>query len=155
MNEIALPDYDELDAQVTRLALGQDPSELHGALCGYLSGGSPAPGRDAWLGTVMADDAPEAIERDSALDRMYVASEALIESPDFGFDLLLPSVDRPVRERGDADEFGHFLQRLLVGFGIVVGQVAGGHLRQVGKRVAALLLHSDCVLAPRHRRSLN
>ena len=75
MNDIALPDYDELDAQVARLQIGQDPSELHGALCGYLSGGSPAPGRGAWLGIVMADDAPAAIEPDSALDRLYVASE--------------------------------------------------------------------------------
>ena len=64
MNDIALPDYDELDAQALRLELGQDPSELHGALCGYLSGGSPAPGRGAWLGTVMADDAPAQIEPD-------------------------------------------------------------------------------------------
>ena len=184
MNEIALPDYDELDAQVTRLALGQDPSELHGALCGYLSGGSPAPGRDAWLGTVMADDAPEAIERDSALDRMYVASEALIEAPDFGFDLLLPSVDRPVRERGDA--MIRWCRGFLGGFGLSAGaepplseesrdaladlaKMAASDLayddpesdeqalEEVAEfvRVAALLLHSDCVLAPRHRRSLN
>ena len=184
MNDIALPDYDEIDAQVVRLQLGQDPSELHGALCGYLSGGSSAPGREAWLGTVMADDTPAAIEADSPLDRMYLASEKLIESPDFGFDLLLPSVDRPVRERGDA--MIRWCRGFLGGFGLSAGaapplseesrdaladlaRMAASDLayddpesdeqalEEVAEfvRVAALLLHSDCVLAPRHRRSLN
>ena len=184
MNDIALPDYDEIDAQVVRLQLGQDPSELHGALCGYLSGGSSAPGREAWLGTVMADDTPAAIEADSPLDRMYLASEKLIESPDFGFDLLLPSVDRPVRERGDA--MIRWCRGFLGGFGLSAGaepplseesrdaladlaRMAASDLayddpesdeqalEEVAEfvRVAALLLHSDCVLAPRHWRSLN
>ena len=132
MNDIALPDYDEIDAQVVRLQLGQDPSELHGALCGYLSGGSSAPGREAWLGTVMADDTPAAIEADSPLDRMYLASEKLIESPDLArmaaSDL---AYDDPESDEQALEEVAEFV------------------------RVAALLLHSDCVLAPRHRRSLN
>ena len=102
MNDIPLPDYADIEAQVLGLQLGQDASELHGALCGYLSGGAPLPGRQAWLGTVMADPGQGSVEPESPLDRMYTASERLLESPDFGFDLLLPSIDRPVRERGDA-----------------------------------------------------
>lgn len=184
MNEIELPDYDELNDQVVQLELGQDPSELHGALCGFLSGGAPAPGRRGWLGQVMADEASPSIVPDSALDRMYVASEKLIESPDFGFDLLLPNIDRPVRERGDA--MIRWCRGFLGGFGLSAGgdpplseesrdalsdlaRMAASDLayddpesdeqalEEVAEfvRVAALLLHSDCVLAPRHRRSLN
>jgi uncharacterized protein YgfB (UPF0149 family) len=184
MNEIPLPDYADIESQVVRLALGQDASELHGALCGYLSGGAPTPGREAWLGTVMADPDIEAVESESPLDRMYTASEQLLESPDFGFDLLLPNIDRPVRERGDA--LIRWCRGFLGGFGMSAGaepplseesRDALGDLARMAAsdlayddpesdeqaleevaefvRVAALLLHSDCVLAPRHRRSLN
>ena len=184
MNEIALPDYADIEAQVQALQLGQDAAELHGALCGYLSGGAEPPGRDAWLGVVTVDGAPPAVEPESALDRMYLASERLLESPDFGFDLLLPDVDRPVRERGDA--MIQWCRGFLGGFGLSAGaepplseesrdaladlaRMAASDLayddpesdeqalEEVAEfvRVAALLLHSDCVLAPRHRRSLN
>ena len=184
MDDIPLPDYADIDAQVSGLQLGQDASELHGALCGYLSGGAPAPGRGAWLGMVMADAGLAAVPADSALDRMYTASEQLLESPDFGFDLLLPNIDCPVRERGDA--LIRWCRGFLGGFGLSAGgepplseesRDALGDLARMAAsdlayddpesdeqaleevaefvRVAALLLHSDCVLAPRHRRSLN
>ena len=184
MNEIPLPDYADIEAQVQGLQLGQDASELHGALCGYLSGGAPEPGRTAWLGTVMADPGLGAVEAESPLDRMYTASGQLLESPDFGFDLLLPNIDRPVRERGDA--LIRWCRGFLGGFGLSAGaepplseesRDALGDLARMAAsdlayddpesdeqaleevaefvRVAALLLHSDCVLAPRHRRSLN
>jgi uncharacterized protein YgfB (UPF0149 family) len=115
---------------------------------------------------------------------MYTASEQLLESPDFGFDLLLPNIDRPVRERGDA--LIRWCRGFLGGFGMSAGaepplseesRDALGDLARMAAsdlayddpesdeqaleevaefvRVAALLLHSDCVLAPRHRRSLN
>ena len=184
MNEPALPDYAEIADQLARMQLGADAAELHGSLCGYLSGGADPPGRALWLGRVMADPDPPAIEPDSALDRLYLATEATIDSPDFGFDLLLPDGDLPIAERGEA--LVGWCRGFLGGFGLAAGaepplseesRDALGDLAKMASselsyddpesdeqaleeiaefvRVAALLLHSDCVLAPRHRRSLN
>lgn len=185
MSTIEMPNYAEIDAQIRQLQLGVDAAELHGSLCGYLSGGGDeVPERSDWLGKVMAE--PEAIQvtADSALDRMFIVTEQLLESPDFGFDLLLPDIDLPVVERGDA--LMSWCRGFLGGFGLAAGaspplseesrdalgdltKMAASNLsyddpeadaqalEEVAEfvRVAALLLHSDCVLAPRHRRSLN
>ena len=184
MSNIELPDFVEIGQQIAQLQLGLDAAELHGSLCGYLSGGGEAPVRADWLGKVMADPDAALVEANSALDRMFVATEILIESPDFGFDLLLPSIDVPVVERGDA--LMSWCRGFLGGFGLSAGaspplsdesQDALGDLARLAAsdlayddpeadeqaleevaefvRVAVLLLHSDCVLAPRHRRSLN
>ncbi len=184
MSTPQLPDYQEISAQIQQMHLGLDAAELHGSLCGYLSGGTNAPGRSDWLAKVMAEPEADPIPTDSALDRMFVATGELLESPDFGFDLLLPGIDLPVVERGDA--LMNWCRGFLGGFGLAAGATpplsaesedALGDLARMAAsnlsyddpesdeqaleevsefvRVAALLLHSDCVLAPRHRRSLN
>ncbi|MEO8162087.1 MAG: UPF0149 family protein [Arenimonas sp.] len=184
MTAIEMPDYAEVSAQIAALRLGVDAAELHGSLCGYLSGGGESAGRGDWLGRVMVEPDPEQVERDSALDRLFVATEALLESPDFGFDLLLPDGELPVGERGDA--LLGWCRGFLGGFGLAAGsdpplsedgadalkdlaKMAGSELAyedpesdeealaEVAEfvRVAALLLHGDCVLGPRHRKSLN
>ena len=185
MSNIELPNYAEISDQINQMQLGLDAAELHGSLCGYLSGGGgDAPSRGDWLGKVMAEPEALPIAPDSALDRMFVTTEQLLESPDFGFDLLLPDIDLPVVERGDA--LMSWCRGFLGGFGLAAGaspplseesQDALGDLARMAAsdlsyddpeadeqaleevaefvRVAALLLHSDCVLAPRHRRSLN
>jgi yecA family protein len=188
MSELALPPHAEVAAELHALAVGMDASELHGSLCGFLSGGGDAPARDDWLSRMLAEaeDDPEAvaIAPDSALDRMYVATADLLASPDFGFTLLLPPADADVAERGEA--LLGWCRGFLGGFGLAagaqpplsdesrdaladLGRIAGSELsyedpdtdeealEEVAEfvRVAALLLHSDCVLGPRHRRSLN
>ena len=184
MTEHDMPEYEEIAEQLARMQLGADAAELHGALCGYLSGGAEPPGRALWLGRVMADPEPMAIEPDSALDRLYQATEGTIDSPDFGFDLLLPDGETPIAERGEA--LVGWCRGFLGGFGLAAGaepplsdesRDALGDLAKMAAselsyddpesdeqaleeiaefvRVAALLLHSDCVLAPRHRRSFN
>jgi uncharacterized protein YgfB (UPF0149 family) len=184
MTDFELPDYAQISEQIQSMQLAVDAAELHGSLCGFLSGGSEAPSRGDWLGKVMADpEAPE-VAADSALDRLFVATEQLLESPDFGFDLLLPNAELPVMERGDA--LMNWCRGFLGGFGLAAGatpplseesqdaladlaKMAASNLsyddpeadeealEEVAEfvRIAALLLHSDCVLAPRHRRSLN
>ena len=183
MTAIEMPEYAEVSAQIAQLHLGVDAAELHGSLCGFLSGGE-SPGRNDWLGKVMAEPEPELVSRDSALDRLYVATETLLESPDFGFELLLPGEDAPVAERGDA--LLGWCRGFLGGFGLSAGsnpplsEDGADALRDLAKmaaseltyedpegdeealsevaefvRVAALLLHGDCVMGPRHRKSLN
>ncbi len=77
MSNIESPDYSEISAQIGHLQLGIDAAELHGSLCGYLSGGADAPARADWLGKVMADPHAMPVAADSALDRMFVATRAI------------------------------------------------------------------------------
>lgn len=183
MTAIEMPGYAEVGEQIAQLQLGVDAAELHGSLCGFLSGGGEPP-RASWLGPVMADPEPGQVPADSALDRLYVATETLMESPDFGFELLLPDENAPVGERGDA--LLGWCRGFLGGFGLSAGsrpplsEDGAEALRDLAKmaaselsyedpegdeealaevtefiRVSALLLHGDCVLGPRHRKSLN
>ena len=183
MTALEMPDYGEVSAQIAQMQLGMDAAELHGSLCGFLSGGE-SPGRAAWLPRVMAEPDPGQVARDSALDRMFLATEALLESPDFGFEVLLPDESAPIGERGDA--LLGWCRGFLGGFGLAAGESpplsedSADALRDLARmaaselsyedpegdeeslaeivefvRVAALLLHGDCVLGPRHRKSLN
>jgi uncharacterized protein YgfB (UPF0149 family) len=184
MSEHELPPHAEVVAELHTLAIGMDASELHGSLCGYLSGGGEPAARGDWINRMLADPEPVAIAPDSALDRMFTATAGLLEAPDFGFELLLPAAEEAVSERGEA--LLGWCRGFLGGFGLAagaapplteesrdaladLGRIAGSELsyedpetdeealEEVAEfvRVAALLLHSDCVLGPRHRRSLN
>lgn len=183
MSDHVLPTHADVREQIDRLRLGVEASELHGSLCGYLSGGGDT-ARTAWLGRVLADDEAPAVPADSPLDQLYRATSQQLEDPDFGFDLLLPDEDRPLAERGDA--LIDWCRGFLGGFGLAAGREpplsdesrdALGDLSRMAAselsyddpegdeealsevaeyvRVAAMLLHSDCVLGPRHRRSLH
>jgi uncharacterized protein YgfB (UPF0149 family) len=184
MSELELPSYAELGGELQRLQLGVDAAELHGSLCGYLSGGGKAATRRNWLGEMLADSDTVDVDADGVLDRLYQVTSQQLDSPDFGFDLLLPDGERPVAERGEA--LLAWCRGFLGGFGLAagakpplseesqdaladMGRIAASDLsyddpdsdeealEEVSEfiRVAALLLHSDCVLGPRHRRSLN
>jgi hypothetical protein len=183
MPEPSLPPYSEVDRQARQLDLGIDAAELHGSLCGLISGGK-AGDRERWLGQALAD--PDAVPGDpaGALDQMYFASVAALSSPELGFALLLPDDSVPVSERGEA--LLAWCRGFLGGFGLAAGaapalsEESSEALADLGRiaasdlsyddpdadeealeevaefvRVAVMLLHSDCVLGPRHRRSLN
>lgn len=169
-----------LDAQ--RSGLGVDPSELHGGLCGWLCAGG---GNVAnWPAKVLADDALPAPEPGGALDALRLASVAQLEDRGFGFDLLLPDVDESLTARAEAlfDWCRGFLGGfgLAAGAHVQLSEEAEEALHDLARlaqaapessdndddedalaeieefvRVAVLLLHSDCVLGPRHRQSLN
>ncbi|HJR72519.1 MAG TPA: UPF0149 family protein [Luteimonas sp.] len=177
-----LPSWSSVDAQAQALKLAATPSELHGALCGWLAGG----GSDVpdWLAKVLADDQAPKPESGSALDAMRAASRAQFEDRDFGFALLLPDEDAPLAERSEA--LFEWCRGFLGGFGLAAGK--DPPLSEEGRealddlarlaaatpepdgdeedeeayaeieefvRVAALLLHGDCVMGPRHRHRLN
>lgn len=183
MTQTQLPAHAQVAAELEALEASLDASELHGSLCGFLAGGGKHE-RQGWFAAVMSDPLLSAVEPDSALDRLYLASAGQLDSPDFGFALLLPAEDRPVDERGDG--LLAWCRGFLGGFGLASGanpplsedsqealadmaRIAGSDLsyeepeadaealEEVAEfiRVAALLLHSDCVLGPRHRRKLN
>jgi hypothetical protein len=183
MTEIDQPSHAELERQLRDRRLGVGAAELHGALCGFISGGGEAT-RGGWLRQVLADAEAPAVAAGDLLDAMFLASRQQMESPDFGFDLLLPDAERPLIERADA--LLDWCRGYLGGFGLSAGaepplsdesrdalndlaRIAGSDLSyddpegdeqalaEVAEfvRVAALLMYSDCVLGPRHRRSLN
>lgn len=181
MNE--LPDYNAVASQAAALGLAATPAELHGGLCGWLAGGGVD--RTDWLAAVLADPGMPAPEEGSALARLRVATVAQLEDRDFGFGLLLADPAAALGERTGAlfDWCRGFLGGFGLATGTrptlsEEGEEALGDLARLAAarseefeagdededalaeieefvRVAVLLLHGDCVMAARHRKSLN
>jgi uncharacterized protein YgfB (UPF0149 family) len=183
MSAASLPAHAEIAAELQSLEAGLDACELHGSLCGWLAGAG-AQDRAGWFAAVMADPLLSAPEPGGALDRLFQASVQQLESPDFEFELLLPDDDRPVDERGDGliawgrGFLGGF--GLAAGEAPPLSEESAEALADLARitaneltyeepdvdeealgevaefvRVAVMLVHSDCVLGPRHRRKLN
>lgn len=178
-----LPTLDEVAAEIGHLRLGIDAAELHGSLCGFLSGGGQTARQD-WLRPLALEAENGAPSPEGALDRLYLASCAQLADPDMGFGLLLPDEDRAVAERAEA--LLSWCRGFLGGFGLAAGaepplspearealddmsKIAASRLSyddpegdeaaliEVAEfvRVAALLLYGDCVGLPPARRRLH
>lgn len=162
--------------------MGTDPSELHGALAGWLAGGGG--GAQDWTASVLADPQLPPPQTGDALDQLRLATVAQLEDRSFGFDLLLPGTEASLDERAEA--VFAWCRGFLGGFGLAAGakpplsEEGAEALQDMARlaqaapdssddeddedalaeieefvRVAALLLHGDCVMGPRHRQSLN
>lgn len=178
-----LPSHDEVAGEIARLQLGVDASELHGSLCGFVSAGAE-PARDDWTLCLALDAEAPAPPHDGALDRLYRASRAQLSDPQLGFGLLLPLDERPLVERAEAllAWCRGFLGGFGLGAGADaplsvesaealddLSKIAASRLSyedpdgdeaalvEVAEfvRVAALLLHGDCVDAVRSPRRLH
>jgi uncharacterized protein YgfB (UPF0149 family) len=177
-----LPTAADIDAEAVRLGLATAPYELHGALCGWLAGGgSDAAG---WLAPVLADGDLPAPAAGSPLDRLREATAAQLADRSFEFELLLPDSDAPLVERSGAlfDWCRGFVGAFGLAAGEAsslsgegrealadLAKLAAAQPQEDGDeedeealveieefvRVAALLLHGDCVLAREHRQRLN
>ena len=176
----SLPSFIDVQAAVARLGLGVDAAELHGGLCGWLAGGGEY--GDAWLAHVLADAtlAPAV----GVLAQLGGTSASQFEDRDFGFTLLLPPADAALSVRSGAlfDWCRGFLGGFGLGGGKApplseegaealadLARLAAATAQDEGDqedeealaeieefvRVAVLLLHGDCVLAPRHRQQFN
>ena len=177
-----LPLIDDVALASRQAGLAAEPSELHGALCGWLSGGGENVAN--WPAKVLADDTLPAPEADSPLDELRKVSASQLDDRGFGFELLLPEVEDSLDDRAEA--LFDWCRGFLGGFGLAAGarpplsEEAEEALHDLARlaqaapessgddedehalaeieefvRVAVLLLHGDCVLAPRHRQSLN
>lgn len=178
-----LPSLAEVANDIARMRLGVDAAELHGSLCGFLSGGGQ-PARQAWLDALMLEAEAGTLAPDGALDRLFVASRTQLADPDLGFVLLLPEDACAVAERGEA--LLAWCRGFLGGFGLAAGQtpplspearealddlskIAASRLSyddpdgdetafvEVAEfvRVAVLLLYGDCVGTVSTRRLLH
>lgn len=177
-----LPSLSSVDAEIRRLALAMTASELHGALAGWLAGGGAAV-RD-WPAKVLVDTQLETPGEDSPLDRLRQVTAAQFGDRAFGFELLLPEADAPLEARSGAlfDWCRGFLGAFGLSAGAQsrlseesaealgdLAKLAAAQPQDEGDdedeaalaeieefvRVAALLLHGDCVLAAQHRARLN
>ncbi len=177
-----LPSPSEVQVVSHQLGLGIDAAELHGALCGWLAGGGAA--TPDWLARITADDAVAPVADDSVLDRLCQASASQLDDRSFGFELLLPHDGTPLAQRSAAlfDWCRGFLGGFGLAAGhapplsdegnealVDLARLAAASPQEEGDdddeealieieefvRVAALLLHGDCVLALRHRQQFN
>ncbi len=182
VSETDLPGLSAIDTEIRRLALALSPSELHGALCGWLAGGGAAVRE--WPAKVLVDDAIETPAAGSPLDVLREMSASQLADRSFSFELLLPAGDASLVERSGA--LFDWCRGFLGAFGLAVGaapplseestealadlaRLAAAQPQDEGDdddeealveieefvRVAALLLHGDCVLAAQHRQRLN
>jgi len=175
-----LPALFDVAAEIARCRVAVDAAELHGSLAGYLCGGGAA-GPDDWMAKLTLD-AP--VAAGSALDQLYRISVAQLDSSELGFELLLPGDDEPMSMRAEAlvAWCRGFLSGFGLA-GVSSAQLspeAAEALDDVARiaassfdcddpdadeaafaelsefvRVAALLLHGDCVLGRRQRRHLH
>lgn len=176
-----LPLISSVSEAIRRAGLATDASELHGALCGWLAGGGE--NSSAWPARVLVDDTLPGVQ-DGPLEEMRQASAEQLEDRSFGFELLLPESDGAPTQRAEAlfDWCRGFLGGfgLASGANPPLSEEAREALLDLARlaqaapessdedededalaeieefvRVAVLLLHGDCVMAPRHRQSLN
>jgi uncharacterized protein len=180
---IELPSAADVTQTSQQLGLAASAAELHGALCGWLAGGGAD--LAAWPAAVLADAGIAAPRSGDALDLLRAATAAQLDDRHFGFELVLADAGAPLSERADAlfDWCRGFLGGfgLAAGAKPPLSEEGGEALQDLARlaqasaedfdsadededalaeieefvRVAALLLHSDCVLGPRHRQRLN
>jgi uncharacterized protein YgfB (UPF0149 family) len=177
-----LPAAAEIEGEIRRLSLAQPAAELHGALCGWLAGGG-ADVRE-WPARVLVDPALPAPDAGSPLDRLRQASAAQLADRSFGFELLMPGPEASLGARSGAlfDWCRGFLGAFGLAAGAEpalsdesrealadLARLAAASPQEEGDeddetalaeieefvRISALLLHSDCVLAPKHRKQFN
>lgn len=177
-----LPALNQVDAEIRRLALAVSGAELHGSLCGWLAGGATL--KPDWLPRLLLDDSLTAPAADSPLDRLARVTSHQLGDRDFAFELLLPASDASLAERSGAlfDWCRGFVGAFGMAAGAQpplsdeaqealadLARLAAAQAQDEGDdsdeealveieefvRVAALLLHGDCVLAARHRQRLN
>lgn len=182
MPDVELPSWSAVEEAIARHSLALSPAELHGALSGWFAGGGAD--TPDWLGQVMADAALPQIPAGSPLDTLRAASLAQLGDRGFAFELLLPEGDASLGERSGAlfdwcrgflgafglaaganpplSEEGTEALHDLAGLATATAQDDGDEededaLAEIEEfvRVAVLLLHGDCVLAPGHRRQFN
>lgn len=178
----SLPDVSDIDAALRARTIAVGPSELHGSLSGWLAGGGVL---DAgWLAQVLVDDTLPRLAEDDVLERLRRATSEQLEDRSFGFALAIPGDEASLAERSGAlfdwcrgfvgafgltagsapplsEESAEALAD-LVKLSRATAQEDGDQddedaLAEIEEfvRVAALLLHGDCALGPRHRGRMN
>ena len=178
----SLPSLEDVETAVRQAGLGLEAPELHGSLCGWLAGGAALV--PEWPAQVMADPALPPVSPGSVLEQLGKASAGQLDDREFGFELLMPGSDASLVERSGAlfgwcrgflggfgrsagsepplSDEGREALADLARLAAATPQDDGDQddedaLAEIEEfvRIAALLLHGDCALGPRHRSQLH
>lgn len=176
-----LPPLSAVAEELQQLRVAAEPGEVHGALCGFLCGGGRLQAH--WLAQLELEAERPAADT-GGLASLRAATVAQLEDPEFGLALLLPEGDVHVEVRAEAlltwcrgflggfglaapgadrlsEDGQEALQDLAriasaqLSFEGAAGDEAALEELSEFVRIAALLLHGDCVLGVRHRQRLN
>jgi yecA family protein len=97
-----LPDYQEFSASIDILLLRISTSLLHGMMCGYLCAGADIQG-EAYLRALLNNKKDDASRNAIlAIFAVFSISQQQINSMDFEFQMLLPTVDESLKVRAQA-----------------------------------------------------
>lgn len=120
-------DFSNIAELFDRLGLALDPAECHGNLCGLLCATESVKG-SAWVTQVLSGQLAfpegealplpgnaEGQER-TLLLILYKDTAEQLEDPEYGFSLLQPDDDQPLRQRVEA--LSHWCQGFLLGLGL-------------------------------------
>ncbi|MGD2075713.1 MAG: UPF0149 family protein [Gammaproteobacteria bacterium] len=111
-------EYDTVDEALRRAASAVQAADCHGLLCGLICAAGFADPR-LWLGEVFDDFNPRDAQQGEAYRLTQALSEqalARLNSPDLDFELLLPDVGCPLRER--TESLGDWCSGFLSGLGL-------------------------------------
>jgi uncharacterized protein YgfB (UPF0149 family) len=177
-----LPELDAVARGLRAAGAAVDPSELHGSLCGYVAGGGGIAG-DSWLDRLQVDVEVQP-DAGGALDDLRTVTLGQFAAHDFGLELLIPPDEAPLSERVDglvawcrgflggfglaAPPPGVFSEESTEALGDL-GRIAASDMGYEDSesdeealaelvefaRVAALLMHGDCVRGAERRRRAN
>ncbi|MCB1552165.1 MAG: UPF0149 family protein [Xanthomonadales bacterium] len=120
MDDARLPDYHDIGAALRSLQIAVEPSELHGALAGFICGGG-SPDSRTWIRQLQLEG-PD-IETAEPLRQLFDVTCAQLADPSFGFLLLLPEGESTVTARADA--MVDWVRGFLGGFGLAAGPTPG------------------------------
>lgn len=124
--------FDEVADRLVELGGGSHPSELHGLLCGLLTGGE-RPGVEAWQRQVAGMLGGEPLDEVSGqlFARMYALALTQLSQGDLSLQLLLLDDEEPMEQRTEA--LGLWCHGFLSGFG------EGAASRQLSKEINGIL----------------
>lgn len=110
LNQIQLPDYE----YIADLIEPNDPSEIHGMLCGMLCLDSSLIS-NTWI-TRLAEEIDLSLHAHDSLQSMFRATVSQINDEEYSFMLLLPDDDFNMSVR--AESLGYWCQGFLTGLGL-------------------------------------
>lgn len=117
--------YEKLSALLQQFNISTDAAEIHGLLCGMLSGGMPLESRD-WLEPLadfvnQGDSLP--VDVKTAVLALYDETCQQLVDSEFALVLCLPDDAAPINERGQA--LISWIQGFMVGFGLHQADLTG------------------------------
>ncbi|UTW44389.1 UPF0149 family protein [bacterium SCSIO 12696] len=111
-------DFESLADALFKAAINENPSELHGLLCGRIAGGQKL-SDDQCLAAVVehfSEDGDKFAAISEQLLALYKLAYDKLRDTGFGFELLLPDDDYELAQR--LDSLGLWCQGFLVGLGL-------------------------------------